>query len=406
MKTAFVLGGTNPHKSLIEKLKNRGYYTILIDYLEEPCAKKVADEHLIESTLDKERVAELAKERNAELIISSCVDQANVTCCYVGEKLNLPHPYSYQASIDATDKVRMKQILVANGIPTAKHYSIRSIDEFHPEELSFPIIVKPADSNSSKGVRKIDSLDEDTNHYIKRALEISRNGSAIIEEFKVGREIGVDCIIKNHKAHIIMTRERRKIESNNDQIQQIYGSFWPADISTQQKEKLRMIAEKIGLAFDIDNSPLMMQTIVNDEEVNVIEFGARIGGGENFYIIEELTGCDIINTSIQSFLGEELTWDYHEPSFYILDNYLYVRPEPFGDILYNGSENLIDKSNVYKPKGAVVGQDISSNNRVGSFIVKGKSTDELIKKLKTIISKMDIINLDGKSIMRKDLYNF
>ena len=89
---AIVLGGTNPHKALIENLRTRGYYTLLIDYNENPPAKEIADNHIKFSTLDQEGVLSIAKSVNAELVISTCVDQANVTACYVGEKLELPIP--------------------------------------------------------------------------------------------------------------------------------------------------------------------------------------------------------------------------------------------------------------------------------------------------------------------------
>ena len=35
---ALILGGTVPHSELIKQLKERGYYTILIDYLLNPPA--------------------------------------------------------------------------------------------------------------------------------------------------------------------------------------------------------------------------------------------------------------------------------------------------------------------------------------------------------------------------------
>lgn len=73
---AIVLGGTVPHKELIEQLKKRGYFTILVDYLQNPPAKAVADIHIQESTLDKEKVLEIAKEYHASLTICGCVDQA------------------------------------------------------------------------------------------------------------------------------------------------------------------------------------------------------------------------------------------------------------------------------------------------------------------------------------------
>ena len=37
---AIILGGTFPHIELINNLKKRCYYTILIDYLDNPTAKE------------------------------------------------------------------------------------------------------------------------------------------------------------------------------------------------------------------------------------------------------------------------------------------------------------------------------------------------------------------------------
>ena len=87
---AIVLGGTVPHVSLVQKLQKRGFYTILLDYLDNPPAKQYADEHIKESTLDKDAVLEVAKQKNAAIVISTCVDQANSICCYVAEKLKMP----------------------------------------------------------------------------------------------------------------------------------------------------------------------------------------------------------------------------------------------------------------------------------------------------------------------------
>ena len=416
MKTALVLGGTYPHISLIQKLKDRGYFTILVDYLDYPSAKPYADKHIQESTLDKDKVLQLAREENAELVISTCVDQANVTCCYVAEKLGLPKPYTYATALNVTDKVRMKQMMVDNGIPTAHHYQISSLSDFDDGILRYPIIVKPADANSSKGVRRIDKNDINTLSYINEALKISRNGKAIIEEFIVGREIGADCMIINHKAHIIMTRERRKINKNNhDAIQQIYGSFWPANLTEQNIEQLQLIAQRIAHAFNIDNAPLMMQTILADDSFNVIEFGARIGGGDNYQIIEELTGYDIIQNSIRSFLGEPievLDLKAERPKL-LMDNYLYVvqpstpnqEEQVFGHIEYNDiARNTFEYEKVYRRKGDTVGYKISSNNRVGCFVVSGTTEKELLTKQLTVLQNMEVFDINNNPILRKDFY--
>ena len=405
MKKAIVLGGTFPHRHLIKRLKDRGYHTILIDYYENPIAKEVADEHIQASTLDKDTVLQIARDRGVDLVITACVDQANVTACYVAEKLGLPHPYSYETSLDVTDKEAMKRIMTDNGIPTARHYKLTSLDQFDADRLKYPLIVKPADSNSSKGVRKIERNDGHAEEYISKALRISRNGAAIIEEFKTGREIGVDCMIKDHKAYVVMTRERRKIQSDSDGIQQIVGSFWPADITRSQLESLRLIAERIASAFKLDNTPLMIQTIVDGPEINVIEFGARIGGGENYHLIRELTGYDIIDESINSFLGEEIGLDYHAAREYLFDNYIYMSAGRFGEMRIDASarDNIL-YSNVYRKPGAEVGPDISSNNRVGVFVVKARDTDSLQAKADNVIANMEVYGFDGEPAMRKDIY--
>lgn len=405
MKKAIVLGGTYPHRHLIKRLKDRGYYTILVDYYESPIAKEVADEHIQASTLDKEAVLQIARDKEVDLVITTCVDQANVTACYVAEKLELPHPYSYETALNVTDKEAMKRIMIENEIPTARHYKISSLNEFDPVCLTYPLIVKPADSNSSKGVRKIEKYDVTAKEYISMALEISRNGAAIIEEFKNGKEIGVDCMIVNHKAYVIMTRERRKIQSNSDGIQQIVGSYWPADVTPVQLENLRLIAEKIALVFGLNNTPLMMQTIVNSSDINVIEFGARIGGGENYHIIHELTGYDIIDESINSFLGQEIGLDFHAAHEYLFDNYIYMKAGKFGEIKIDEvvKEDIL-YSNEYRKPGAEIGKDISSNNRVGVFLVKALDTGTLQKKADHVIANMEVFGIDGNPLMRKDIY--
>ena len=405
MKKAIILGGTFPHRHLIKKLKERGYHTILVDYYDNPIAKDVADEHIQASTLDKEAVLEIAKDNHVDLVITTCVDQANVTACYVAEKLGLPHPYSYQTSLNVTDKLSMKRIMIENGIPTSKFYTIDRIEDFDDSILKYPIIVKTKDSNSSKGVRRIDVDEPHKIDFIKEALDISRSGGAILEEFKEGREVGVDCFIKNHKAYIIMTKDRRKIYHNTGGLQQIYGSLWPAKLSYGQLNEFKEIAERIADAFDFDNCPLMMQAIVSDGDINIIEFGARIGGGESFRIIQEMTGFDYIDQAINSFLGEEIKINIKPVEYMVSDNYLYTTGGIFNNIHFN--ESCLDSimyHDAYRKKGAEVGSGISSNNRVGVFVVKGKDETEIDLKVTDVLSNMEIFDIQGKPIMRREIY--
>ena len=403
---AIVLAGTVPHIALIESLKARGYYTMLVDYYENPPAKAAADEHIRESTLDQETVLNIAKDADVDLVISTCMEHANVTACYVAEKLGLPAPYSYQTALNVTNKGLMKKRMLANGIPTSKYIYAKDLSKFEQSGLNFPVVVKPTDSNGSKGVRKACDHGE-LSLYLEDAIKVSRSDQAIIEEFVEGREIGVDCFIKNKKATILITKERRKIEGGGDSIQQIKGCIWPAVLSEIQLSNLEAIAEQIAQVFDLDNSPLMIQAIVNGNQVSIIEFAARFGGGESFRIIKLSTGFDIIESSIDSFLGVPVHLELKPVSDYYADNFIYARAGMFGGI--KGKERLLKDKTVeyvdtYKTIGMEIGTSLTSNNRIGVFTVKADNIDGLLKKMETVINEIEVLDINGTSIMRKELY--
>jgi biotin carboxylase len=403
---AIVLGGTSPHAELCTLLKKRGYYTLLIDYLQAPPASKTADEHVRESTLDSEKVYEIAKQRNAEIVISTCVDQANVTACEVLERLGKKPPYSHNTAINTSNKIMMKSIMIENDIPTSRFVRVSDSESTEWENFAFPLIVKPCDSNGSKGVRVCETV-EHVIENLPAALEISRTGEAIVEEFKFGREIAFDSYILNKKANIVITRERRKISNSHNSIQQIFGSFWPANLTESIENKLKVIAEKIALAFNLDNTPLMLQAIVQGDDINVIEFAPRIGGGENYRIIKMATGFDIINAAIDSFLGVHPEICFNKPSELILDNYLYAKPSVFGYIKGFDdlrAEKIISSHCVYKSPGSVIGEGIASNNRVAAFTVTANSEIQGIEKIQTSINNIEIYDINNAPVMIRDIY--
>lgn len=99
-------------------------------------------------------------------------DHINAVCCYVAEKLGLPHPYSYENALDATRKSRMKPLFNKYGILTPEYY-ILDWDEKREIRLEFPLVVKPSDSNSSKGVFALQTKKIFTTR-LKRPFRIQR----------------------------------------------------------------------------------------------------------------------------------------------------------------------------------------------------------------------------------------
>lgn len=306
-KVALVLGGTVPHIELVKQLQGRGYHVILVDYLDDSPAKAYADEHVQESTLDQEAVLKIAQEREASLVISSAIDQANITCCYVAEKLGLPHPYSYETALDVTHKDRMKRIMLEGSVPTAPFIDASDIDRFDSNGIGYPCVVKPTNSNGSRGVRIAHDQNE-RDEYLRLAKEASRTGEAIVEAFVEGIEVSAYFYVQDGSAHALATCQKSNYTSySRDAVCQYESVFYPAELPDGAEGNLEVAANRIAAAFGLCNTPLFLQAIVGEDgKAFVLEFAPRLGGGMCFRSIPILTGFDYIGASIGSYLGEHV----------------------------------------------------------------------------------------------------
>lgn len=399
MKKAFVLGGTVPHIELIKKLKTRGYHVTLIDYYDNPPAKEAADAHVKASTLDMEEVLKIAEEGHADLVISSCIDQANSVACYVAEQLNLPHPYSYAKSLEVTRKGLMKTIFKQNGIPTSDFYLIDK-DEPREIKLPFPFVIKPTDANSSKGVYKIESQEE-FEGKIEETLHYSREGKAIVEGFVSGTEIQVDGVVINHKAHILLTSDKVAFDNGGRELQ-MAGFSVPGSRCESVINRLQEIAQKIADAFELDNTPFFYQAICNENEIYVLEFAPRLPGGTRFETVKLITGFDYVESSIRSFLGEQIEGIISNFKDKYVIRLLYMKPGIYDHI--EGVEELLSDEilNHFFPfvvkGGKIVDASMSSGNRICGIMASGESYDEAERKISIALGKIALIDATGKDL--------
>ena len=397
---AIVLGGTAPHKLLVEKLHERGYYVVLVDYLDNPPAKQVADEHIQASTLDKERVLEIAQQKKASLVISTCIDQANSVCCYVAEKLNLPHPYSFETSLLVTNKGLMKARMKEYDVPSSAYVLSKDVADIDWDKVSFPCVVKPVDCNSSKGVHRADSIEE-AKSFVEEAIRLSQTSEAIIEDFCPGDEIQVDCVALEDDADVVMTRSKVKMKWGDGAVLNSIGSIVPAQISEQLTPELKAIAQNIARGFGLHNTPFFYQAIVSNEEINVIEFAPRVGGGLSYYMIKDFVGFDAVEAALDSYLGISINKSYHNPEKIYRSCLLYAKPCTFDHV--EGVDDLkargiIREFFVTKSKGDIIDGDMRSSNRVASFIVEATDLDELRKNISLCLGYVKVIDDKGNNM--------
>lgn len=406
-KKAIVLGGTMPHLHLIRKLKNRGYETILIDYFDNPPAKSEADRHIKESTLDKEAVLNIALKENADLVISACVDQANATACYVSEKLGLPHPYSYETALNVTNKRRMKKILIQNEIPTSDFRIIDPGDSVEKiKGLEFPLIVKPTDANSSKGVFVVN----DENEYcerIKRSLEISRENKAIVEQFVSGTEIQVDCFAINGKSHVLMVKDHIVGIEKGREIKPS-GFVSPGPACSAHMEQIEEVASKIATAFNLDTVPFFYQAICNENGVFVFELAARSAGGTSFSSVGIRSGIDYLDLALDAFMQKKVTLKVNPNPQKFTACFLHMKPGTFDRV--EGIDELMEDGTIdyfypFIVSGQKIGPENVWGNCVAAVMVLSETYEEGNEKVKKVLNYVKLLNdkHEDMSIWKKDL---
>lgn len=404
MKKIIVLGGGADQIDLILDLKERGFYTVLVDYYENPIAKKYADKHIQESTLDMEKVLEITKAEEAVNIITACTDQALLTVAYVAEKMGFPTQFTLEQARNITNKLYMKEIMWNAGIPTSKFINIKTLAD-GIGELQYPLMIKPADCNGSFGVRKAVN-EEELQLFFDNAAKASRTGSVIVEEFKEGIEVGIDCYIQNGKAQLLMMGQvnKKKIGEN---VLLIFQTIIPASISCKAKENIQIIADSIAKEFNLNNTPLLIQTLVDGDVVNVIEFAARIGGASKHRTIKIKTGFDILHANVGCVFGEEPLIETIDNDYYYSRNHIYAYPGIFDRI--EGEKELIKKGIIeelipFKTSGMIIGNTWASRDRVGSFLVKARSKEELKDKISLAINELKVYNDKNEEILNRDIY--
>lgn len=402
MKKALVLCGSLPQISLIKELQARGYQALLADMNENAPAVPYADKFYPVSTLDVDGIRKIAIEEKVDMILSVCADQMLLVVAQISEELGLPCYVDYQTSKDVSSKEYMKDIFVKGGVPTSKHIVRATLKSEDIEGLKFPLIVKPVDAYSSKGVRKCDNYEELEEGFAE-AVNISRTDTAVVEEYVGGEEFSVDVYVESGVAKVLCIGMLSKTPQKGKFV--ICRATYPPEITDSVKEKIADTAQKIADAFHLVDTPMLIQLKVDGERVSVIEFCSRTGGGNKFSLIKKLTGFDVITAVLDLTLGNKP----HVPEFKndncVVDEFVYCNEgaldhvEGFDEL---HAEGLIDDFFIFRKNGSVFGEIKSSGDRLGYFSVSAKTREELLKKHAEVNARIKAISDSGVDLIKHD----
>ena len=401
---ALVLAGGLAQIELINQLKERNIVTVLADGNPNALARPYADIFYQLAIFDVEAVKEVALKEKVDFLITVCADQVLLVVAQVSEMLGLPWYIDYKTAQLVSDKKYMKKIFWENGIPTSRYVEMTELDVDKISHLQYPLVVKPVDAYSSRGVRKVTNREELV-VYFAEAAQISRTGGVIVEEFVAGDEISVDIYVEDGVAKVLCISNSEKVNDVDRFV--IFRGRYPAVASDAIKEQIRVVAQQIADAFGLKDCPMLIQMINDGKQVSVLEFCARTGGNMKYLLIKRACGFDVIKAVIDLTLGEKPHVELAPPEAkYIVNDFIYCKPGVFDHL--EGFEELREEGTLtdycsLRPKGMKINGVFSSSDRIAGITVVGNSLDEFNAKHRRIVELVKVIGEDGSDLMRHDL---
>ena len=401
---ALVLAGGLPQIELINQLKARGVTTVLADGNANALARPYADIFYQLAIFDVEAVKEVALKEQVDFLITVCADQVLLVVAQVSEMLGLPWYIDYQTAQLVSDKKYMKKVFWEHNIPTSRYVEMTELDWDKIKQLQYPIVVKPVDAYSSKGVRKALNPEE-LAVYFAEAAQISRTGGVIVEEFVAGDEISVDIYVEEGIAKLLCVSNSEKLVDDDRFI--IFRGRYPVAASAEIMEQIQQVAQQIADAFGLKNCPMLIQMINDGKRVSVLEFCARTGGNMKYLLIKRSCGFDVIKAVIDLTLGEKPHVELSAPEAkYVVNDFIYCRPGIYDRM--EGFEELKQKgilTDYYslRPKGMRINGVTSSSDRIAGITVTANSLEEFNEKHRYIVDNVKILDINQQDIMRHDL---
>ncbi len=393
MSKIMVIAGGDWQCPIVKKAKELGHYVVCSNLYENSPAFAYADEYRIADVRDKEKNLEYAREIQPDAIITDQTDISVPTVAYIAEKIGV-EGIGYPKSLLFTNKVKMRDFCFSKGFPAPRYIECSSMIEAQDffNEMKKPMIIKPIDSQSSRGIHIINSID-DINIFFDDAISYSNGGrKVIVEEYIDGTEFTVDGIKTKDSYYVTAISKKEHYDYNPNIAKKLLFSHYDEEYDYQDLRELnRRMVLAMGLPFGLTHAEYKYY----NGEFYLIEIAARGGGTKiSSDIVPFMSGIDT-NTAL---INMSLNKDVHCNLIYRLDKYALLG---FFDLQQGkvkhirGIEKALHIDGVVDMSlplgdGDIIKDAGDDRSRIGHYIISATSKKDLLLKERELLNSINI----------------
>ena len=237
MAKIMVIAGGEWQCPIVQTAKSMGHTVICSNLYEDSPAFAYADVGEVADVLDREKNLWIAKKYKPDAVLTDQSDIAVPTVAYVAEQMHLKGIGEEKAEL-FTNKYKMREFCEKHGFPSPVCYHCTDYRE--AEEALKKLgraIIKPLDSQSSRGIYIIDSP-EQLKEVFEKSMSYSNNEKAVlVEQYIEGTEFTVDGVKTASGYQVTAISRKNHFSYNPNVANELLFSCKDADYDYKELEE-------------------------------------------------------------------------------------------------------------------------------------------------------------------------
>ncbi|MFG1797626.1 ATP-grasp domain-containing protein [Nocardia sp. NPDC049149] len=301
--TLVILGGADGSTSTFRRARELGYRTICVDRRGDAVARPLADEFVQASIRDPQLIAaELDGRTDIAGVLSPASDTGLPAQRWLAQLWRLPDPVAATAVLASQDKSHFRAVCDRLGFP-GYGYVAGSADGdlvLRAAALRFPVLVKPLDAQSSRGIQVCADV-SDVAAAAREAARYASAGEVIVEEQLAGNHYSAEAFVDAGRIAFVGVSARTLTPAPHFVTT---AHRVPADLAAAQQHALIGLLDELVAELGYLRGPLTIDLLIDPAgRLHLIEMGARVGGNGLGELVRHAYGVDTVAASIAAATG-------------------------------------------------------------------------------------------------------
>lgn len=390
MKKIMILGASEFQIPLVLQAQRMGIRSCVVDYCKSAPAVKYADDYLQCSLKDFQQIVDFANEYHPDGVTAGASDVAVPAAAEVSSALGLPG-LSREVARTATNKHEMIRAFRRAGVPHPRFVRVDNVEGLGDlTNLDYPLISKPADMSSSKGIQ-IARTEKELFEAVRYSMNISDGKEVLVEEYMIGPEVSVEILVLGGCPAVLQVTD--KLTSGAPNFVEL-GHSQPSGLPASDIEAIKDVARLAVRAIGLEEGFAHAEIIVTENGPKMVEVGARMGGdGIQQYLIGLSTGLNLQEIAIRLALGESVVIP---DSYECAASAIRFLPSTPGRVVsVRGVGEAAEMEGVFLARamcspGDEFGNNADNSCRFGYVVARGDSPEQAIKHCEDALEKIEV----------------